>query len=79
MTDPKLVCIIPAYLGFEVLYLYKPGSEPAFGREPIIAWRVEDDHQPTPIAITPSRSTEHVGIGHPLPGWTGPCYEFRRW
>jgi hypothetical protein len=48
--------VIPAQPGFEVLYLNNPGEEPAFGRDPVIAWCASVGSYAM-IAITPSRST----------------------
>jgi hypothetical protein len=58
--DDEIDRVIPAQPGFELLYLYKPDSEPAFGWEPIIAWRISKDHQAAPIAITPRRSSQYI-------------------
>jgi hypothetical protein len=61
--------IIPAQPGFEVLYLNYPGEEPAFTREPVIAWCVNPFDVSGVVAVTPEwstlRSSNGVAILYP--------------
>jgi hypothetical protein len=60
--------VIPAQPGFEVLYLYEPGDEPPFGRDPVIAWRIDADAHSSQIAVTPAGSSlgsQRIAILYP--------------
>jgi|ERR1700687_1971324 len=52
--------VIPAQPGFEMLCLYDPGEQPAYSREPIIAWRITGEAHESRIAITPSGSSQFM-------------------